>query len=296
MSARLIVALATLVIVLAIVAAFGVHDAKRDRPLSIGAVTQPPILADAKRSQSAHYLIYSTATAEQTESVSAAVEQLHTAYSAIFPVKPQQPKLTLVLYRDRHEFKRNNRSSPWAEAYYLRPRSHAYFDGDSPNPYHWMLHEATHQLSREASGFKINRWMDEGLATYFSTSLITQSGLQLGTTDGDTYPIWWLNRYAISGDKARDTAAGQFIPLLPLLTGMGGPDVNTHFNNYYICAWSLTHFLLHFDNGKHAGSYRQLIARGASPASFKALIGPLDRIEDEWYVYLVGQVRLARGR
>jgi hypothetical protein len=157
-----------------------------------------------------------------------------------------------------------------------------------------MLHEATHQLASEASGFKVNRWLNEGLATYFSTSRIDRSGLRLGDTDDQTYPIWWLAGHTLSGDMQRDRASGKSISLRQLLTGQGGPDVDTHFNDYYLCAWSLTHFLFHYDNGKYAEVYRMLIARGGSRADFIALVGPLEQIEAHWYPYLIAQVRAAR--
>ena len=101
-----------------------------------------------------HYRIHSPATAAQTRQVAHAVEALYGRYAATFPhASANRVRLTLVLYRDRAEFKRNNRSRPWAEAYYLPPRSYAYFDAGARNPHHWMLHEATHQLMREVSAF-----------------------------------------------------------------------------------------------------------------------------------------------
>lgn len=247
--------------------------------------------------ETSHYLIYSSATDERTNKVAVAVESLHAAYASVFrarAVPGDKKKLILVLYKDRAEFKRNNRSSPWAEAYYLSPRSHAYFDASGPNPYHWMIHEATHQLEREVSGFKRVKWVDEGLASYFGASRISAGKLNLGEIDADAYPIWWLGRCRLSGSLERDIANGQIIPLRNIIEGRGGPDINRSFNQYYIHYWSLTHFLFHYRNGTYAKAYKRLIADGASLENFERIIGPVDRIQEEWYGYLSRIVDEAR--
>jgi hypothetical protein len=235
-----------------------------------------------------HYRIHYTGTLQQAELIGAAVEKLYHAYSSIFPptAADHSSKLILVLYQDQAEFKQNNRSSPWAEAYYLRPASYAYFS-QGPNAYHWMLHEATHQLAREVSGFRRNRWIEEGLASYFSASTLGDAELQLGVVDSQAYPIWWLASYRLTGNAARDAAAARFLPIDVLLTGRGGPDVDTTFNVYYVDAWALTHFLFHHENGKYATGYKQFLAQGSQPEDFASLIGPVEQVQAEWYRYLL---------
>jgi Protein of unknown function (DUF1570) len=296
MKIKVVVSLAAALVTVAIIVGLLFTERVADRPAKPLTAEQPAIPADARRYESAHYQIHSTANAEQTARMTQAVEHLYAAYATIFPSTTAEHKLNLVLYRDRDEFKRHNRSAPWAEGYYLKPRSHAYYAADARNPYHWMLHEVTHQLSREVSGLRPNRWIDEGLATYFSTSRLDTSGLHLGDVDPYTYPIWWLKRHSFSGDRTSDLANGDFISVEQMLTGRNAPDVDTHFNQYYLCAWSLTHFLFHYDNGRYADAHRQLIARGGSAADFVALIGPLQKIEDEWYPYLVEQARALERR
>jgi hypothetical protein len=235
-----------------------------------------------------HYRIHYTGTLQQAELIGSAVEKLYVAYTSAFPPRDvaASTKLTLVLYGSQAEFKQNNRSSSWAEAYYLRPASYAYFS-QATNPYHWMLHEATHQLAREVSAFPRNRWIEEGLASYFSTSTLGETGLQLGAIDSQTYPVWWLRSYNLTGNAARDLTTKQFIPLDVLLTGRGGPNVDQNFTAYYIGSWSLTHFLFHHENGKYAPGYKQFLAQGSKPEEFAALIGPVEQVQWEWYRYLI---------
>jgi hypothetical protein len=252
-------------------------------------ITQPPLPPHAKTIETAHYTIHSSATRDQTARVAASVEALHRAYATFFAGMPNMEKrpgkLQLVLYKDQAEFKAHNRSSPWAEAYYLSPRSHAYYS-DGENPVHWMIHEATHQLNREAGQFNKVKWIDEGLAAYFGSSWIEDRTLKPGKIDPDAYPIWWLPKLELSGDLHEDLRSGKLIPLRAIVSGQGGPDINNNVNLYYIEYWSLSHFLQHYQDGKYSQRYRELITTGGTLEDFERFIGPIDHIQDEWYAYL----------
>src|SRR5207249_1270633 len=145
---------------------------------------------------------------------------------------------------------RVHRRLGWAEAFYQEPFCHAYYSSAEDNPYHWMLHEATHQLNRELAQFKMPKWSDEGVATYFSTSRINNGVLNPGQIDSNTYPIWWLSDLTLTGDVQKDIARNQVIPLRAIVTGKGGPDIDEYFNLYYVHWWSLSHFLFEFEGGK----------------------------------------------
>lgn len=240
-------------------------------------------------SETPHYRILSAATPAQTGRVADAVESLYRAYAAFFPDLPQsgrqRAKLQLVLYRDQRQFKAHNRSRPWAEAYYRPPICYAYYAEGQANPYHWMVHEATHQLNHEVARFADAKWIDEGLASYFATSRIQHGSLLPGVVDRDTYPIWWLPNLALSGNLREDLDRGRLIPLRALIADTG-PDIATRVNLYYIEYWSLSHFLFHYRDGRYADGYRRLIASGGSLKDFERHIGPVERIEAEWYGYL----------
>lgn len=192
----------------------------------------------------------------------------------------------MTLYKNRQEFKQHNKSAPWAEAYYQAPTCFAYFAADERNPYHWMIHEATHQLNHEVARIARPDWVDEGLATYFGTSQIGDGKLVPGSVDVDTYPIWWLSGLELTGELPVDIATGNIVSLRVLVSGAGGSDIAQAVNKYYLGYWSLTHFLLDFDNGRYADEYREVIAAGGNLEQFEKKIGPIDRIEVEWYGYL----------
>lgn len=267
----------------------------RHAPAVAPASTVQPI---APILETAHYRIATTATSAQAREVATAVEALHTAFAAFFPDAPagraDGRKLQLVLYRDQAEFKRHNRSSPWAEAYYLPPACHAYYAQGQRNPVHWMLHETVHQLAREVARFPKTRWSDEGLAAYFGASRIVEGKLVPGSVDPDTYPVWWLPHLALSGDIDDDIAKGRLIPLRAIIEG-NGPPIGEHVNTYYLQFWSLTHFLLHHEGGRHAPAYRRLLARGGSLRDFESAFGPIGQVQAAWYVHLQAQVAAARA-
>ena len=260
---------------------------KVEQPVAPARLSVPTLSAPVV--ETVHYAITSAATSAQTALVAEAAESLHGAYTAFFSdvptIKTSAPKLRLVLYKDRDQFKAHNRSSPWAEAFYLFPQCHAYYAGDYPNPYHWMIHEATHQLSTEVAHFRKARWVDEGLATYFGASQMQDRKLMLGSIDVNAYPIWWLKSLPLSGMLEDDLESGRLIPLRELISDTG-PPIGQHVNQYYIEYWSLSHFLFHYRNGKYAKQYKALIGQGATLEAFEKLIGPVDQVQREWYEYL----------
>lgn len=232
----------------------------------------------------AHYRIHSSATSMQTDTVAVAMEQLHDAYAQVFPTRDVTDPFEMVLYRDQDEFKRNNRSAPWAEAYYRRPMAFAY-PGKGANPYHWALHEATHQLLAEASGYTLQRWLSEGLASCFGAATLDAAGLHTDRPDPNAYPVWWLR-------SIRTTAAGPSFGGEPLLRLQDvvegtGPPVGEHVNHYYVAWWSLALYLLNGDDGTHRQALLQLVREGGDAAAFRRLIGDYAQVEPRWHAYLL---------
>ena len=85
------------------------------------------------------------------------------------------------------------------------------------------------------------------------------------------------------------------IPLRALITGQGGPSLDATVNAHYLGWWSLTHFLVHHDGGRHAAGYQHLIRNGGSLAEFEQHIGPLPQVEAAWYAYLQKMVATHGG-
>ena len=277
---------------------FALSACSAETPDNDRATRSAPVSPVPIEFSTANYTIASTAEAEATQRAGRAVEALYGSYVGFIgepaPGSARSP-LMVRLYRNRDEFLANSRSRPWAEAYYAEGVCHAYVDPDKANPYHWLLHEAVHQLNRELKGIARERWLNEGLASYFGSSRYADGRLELGVPDMDAYPLWWLERWELSGDWATDVRNQRVVPLRALITGQGGPPMDDSVNAHYLGWWSLTHFLLHYDEGRYAAGYRRLLEQDGSLAAFEQHIGPVERIEAEWYAYFQMAVRAAKN-
>jgi len=235
-----------------------------------------------------HHIIYSTASHQQTEDTAHALSLLYTAYSNRMGMLPHyqsgHPKLKVKLFRDRAEFRWINPNLGWAEAFYREPYCRAYFSAAEINPYHWMLHESVHQLSREVAHLKLEKWLEEGLADYFSDSRLQSNELVVGRIDPNTYPVWWIDELATSADLPENIRNGSVIPLEMIIKNRGGPRMNSHFNLYYLHWWTLTHFIL--ESPQHREHALELIRRGGGINAFKETVGPVDQVQSEWHSYI----------
>jgi hypothetical protein len=243
--------------------------------------------------ESEHYKALSSVSIEDTQQALSRLETLYQAYTSFWDVKANSDnkKLLLKIYSSRKEFKRANPMSGWAEAFYRKPYCHQYIDvWSSIRPYHWMVHEATHQLNNEVSHFQLPRWAEEGIACYFSTSTMADGKINLGVIDWHTYPIWWLNSLGLSGDLARDKTEKKVISIKSIVNDEKPLAMDQYFNLYYIHWFSLVHFLLEGEQGK----YRQaFMTRVKTPSGFEAFeenIGPYQLIEQQWYRHLLQMI------
>jgi hypothetical protein len=235
-----------------------------------------------------HHLIYTSASVVQTADTAQALDQLYLAYSNRFgslgSFQREHPKLKVKLFKDRAEMRRVNPGLGWAEAFYREPYCLAYFSANEINPYHWMLHESVHQLNQEVAHLHLEKWLEEGLAEYFSTSRFISNRLALGTIDVNTYPVWWIEEIATSPDLPENIRNGSVIPLGSIITNRGGPSLNSHFNLYYLHWWTLTHFL--FQSPQYRDHALALAQRGGGLEAFEQTIAPVAKVQPEWHAYV----------
>jgi len=117
----------------------------------------------------------------------------------------------------------------------------------------------------------------------------------LGRIDTNTYPVWWLDSLTLSGDLEADKKSLNVIPLRVIVSGRSGPNMNAHFNLYYLHWWSLAHFLMEGDDGAHRAGLAQMIAAGAGLATFERHIGPIEAVERQWYSHVLDLKRQLAG-
>jgi hypothetical protein len=233
-----------------------------------------------------HYAIASTATPQQTTAMGDAAERLYRGYARLFGKLPKyqanHPRLKMLLYKDRDEMRYINPGMGWAEAFYKKPYCRAFYSAGEANPFHWMLHESVHQLNQEVANLHLEKWLDEGLAEYLSTSRIRDGELLPGTIDPYTYPTWWISKIAEEGDLARDLANGSVIPLRAIIED-NGPNMDANVNLYYLHWWTLAHFVFE----KHPQQARELLAAGGTLEAFERLIGPIETIQPKWHAHVL---------
>jgi hypothetical protein len=192
--------------------------------------------------------------------------------------------VNVKLFKDRGEFRRINPNLGWAEAFYREPYCRAYFSAEEINPYHWMLHESVHQLNHEVAHLKLAKWLEEGLADFFSTSTLTSNALIVGRIDRNTYPVWWIDELATSPDLAENIRNGSVIPLRAIITNRGGPSLNKQFNLYYLHWFMLTHLV--FESPRCRNHALELVRRGGGLEAFEQILGPVDQVQVEWHEYV----------
>jgi len=163
------------------------------------------------------------------------------------------------------------------------------------------VHESIHMLDYErvyGPGARPSRWFEEGLANYFGFSQITSS-LRIDPGDirrSGTIVIGKVNvQFDPRAELREHLRLSRELGPVPLkdLLAAGGDDpfwAGGHSARAYGASWTLVHFLIHGDRGKHTDAFRRYAAREArgegGPEAFRELLGPdLGALESAWHAY-----------
>jgi hypothetical protein len=163
------------------------------------------------------------------------------------------------------------------------------------------VHESIHMLDYErvyGPGVTPSRWFEEGLASYFGFSQIT-SGLRIDPGDirrSGTIVVGKVNVQFDPRTELREHLRLSHdlgpVPLQDLIAARGDDPfwAGGHSARAYGAAWTLVHFLIHGDRGKHDDAFRRYAAREArgdgGPGAFRELFGPdLGALESAWHAY-----------
>jgi hypothetical protein len=234
---------------------------------------------------SPHYRIESLTDSVQTREVLWRVETLYAAYQQVLGLtEPRHAALMdLRLYRDRHEMHAFESMPDWAEGIYRDGWCIQYLRPREANPWHWTIHEATHQLNAERAQLDLPRWLNEGLACLFSTSRLDSSGLHLGTVDPESYPVWWLDDFRPSGNWAEDLKQGKLQSLETIVRGGGVEPESGDLNLAYLSWWTVTRFLWSRDPVR----FFAWVKKDRSVEGLERIVGPLKELEEPYARSLV---------
>ena len=163
------------------------------------------------------------------------------------------------------------------------------------------VHEAIHMLDYERvypPRVQPSKWFEEGLANYFGLSQI-DSQLRIdpgairrsGTIVAGNVKVQFDPRLELLGQRRLSRERGP-VPLAALLAAAPGDALWTGAPSArsYGASWTLVHFLLHGERGKHAEAFRQYAASEArgegGPVTFHRIFGEdLTALENAWHVY-----------
>lgn len=229
---------------------------------------------------STHYRIETRGDSTRTRALLDRVEVLHLAFFRAFslPEPRHAPAMNLRLYRDRHEMHAAESMPDWAEGIYREGWCIQYLRKDEANPWHWTIHEATHQLVAERAQLQLPRWLNEGLACLFSVSRMDSAGLHLGTVDPGAYPVWWLKDYRPTGNRAADLRSGKLQSLEVIVRGGGVEPEDGDLNLAYLSWWTATRFLWSRDPKR----FLAWVKLDRTPEGLERIVGPLKDLEEPY--------------
>ena len=152
---------------------------------------------------------------------------------------------------------------------------------------HTLFHEATHEIlfntaeRTKGSRGEIPAWLDEGLAEYMGCSM---SGL-------DAHPVFSPGAIAMAHFKVHAEARTPFDLARVLTFSSGDFMASSRSDLKYAEAYTLVHFLLNGDGGKHKKGFLDFV-RGAykgqaSSTHFRDALGGHEReLEEAWVAYV----------
>ncbi len=168
----------------------------------------------------------------------------------------------------------------------------------------YVIHEALHMLNYERvypEGTYASRWFEEGIANYFGFSRVDgRLRIDPGEIDKssaftvDTLRIQFDPRFELREHLKRLREGGP-LPLRWLLDPSPGESLweEELSSRAYGASWTLVHFLMHGEKGRHRKGFLEYAAREAEGAggleAFSGIFGPdLNALEAAWHAYEAG--------
>lgn len=263
----------------------GCEQEKHEAPAGRADFSRDSTRVFPKVLRSGPYRIETSVDSARTLALLDRVETLHAAFFRAFslPEPRHAPAMNLRLYRDRHEMHAGESMPDWAEGIYRDGWCIQYLRKDEANPWHWTIHEATHQLVAERAQLQLPRWLNEGLACLFSVSRMDSAGLHLGSVDAAAYPVWWLKDYRPTGNRAADLRSGKLQSLEVIVRGGGVEPEDGDLNLAYLSWWTATRFLWSRDPKR----FLAWVKLDRTPEGLERIVGPLKYLEEPYYRSLV---------
>lgn len=251
------------------------------------------IQAEAAKAQtifSPHYRMWTSAPVPRAKLALEATEALHERWHSWVGDlgAPDTIHHKLRMYASRREMRQDIPGMGWAEAFYNGEECLQYDDPSAEHPFQWLIHEATHQLAAEDTHLKLPRWANEGVAELFGVSRILPDSrkrmeLRLGSMYPNTYPLWWLPRFKLSGNMASDLREGKIVLATTILQEPENVDISNSLNQHYL-AWLCMAHLFHSTD---SSAWRKWVLTDGTDEGLMKVFGPRSTLDARWYAHMM---------
>lgn len=237
-------------------------------------LTPAVALADWRRAESDHFIVYSDGSERALRDYAVKLERFHSLLRARFggPAQDDLRKLPVYLVGDGRALRIAQPNLPSGIAgYYTASENDIYAILIRGQDDDLLLHEYTHHFMANAGQGQFPGWFSEGLAEYYATATVSAAGAA-------TFGMPNTGRLRL--------LQGRWLPMDQLLNARGSFDIDSQTGRgmYYAQSWLLTHWLLADPSRARAlGAYLNALNAGLAPvdawqASFGLAVSELEAI------------------
>jgi tetratricopeptide (TPR) repeat protein len=252
--------------------------------LAFLALTPATALADWRRAESQHFVVYSDGSERSLRDYTARLERFHGLLKSRFggPEQNDTRKLPVYLVGNARALRVAQPHLPEGiDGYYVASENDIFAILIRGQDDDLLLHEYTHHFMANAGQGRLPGWFSEGLAEYYATATVSAAG---AATFGLPNP-----------GRLRQLQQGRWLPMDQLLRAQGSFDIENQSARglYYAQSWALTHWLLADPTRARAlGVYLNALNAGRDPVeAWQASFGiPADALEAQLKAYLRGRL------
>jgi hypothetical protein len=255
--------------------------------LALIAVTPMSALAEWRRAQSEHFVVYSDGSERALRDYTAKLERFDELLTSRFGgARAEARRLPVYLVADARALRVAVPGLPPGIAGYYSSSDTDVFAvlvrGESDDI---LLHEYSHHVMARAGDMRYPGWFREGFAEYFATATVTEGGAaSFGLPDPG---------------RLQALARERRLPMDVVLRADGslGVDSETGRGMYYAQSWALTHWLL-ADTARirNLSAYVRAVNGGQDPvAAWQAIFGMTpDQLTAELRTHVRGRLSYAK--
>lgn len=221
------------------------------------ALTPVPALADWRKAESAHFVVYSDGSERNLRDYTARLERFHGLLRSRFggPTQNDTRKLPVYLVGDARALRIAQPQLPEGiDGYYMASENDIFAILIRGREDDLLLHEYTHHFMANAGQGRLPGWFNEGLAEYYATATVSEAGAaSFGLPNAG---------------RQRQLQQGRWLPMEQLLRARGSFDIESQTGRgmYYAQSWALTHWLLADQSRARALSvYLNAVGAGRDP-------------------------------